>query len=378
MITENDKKDKNMLSWLKKEEINTSRLYNLDLLKALAIVSMIICHSVLMLGVHHNGYENDFLYFFGDVVLGDYVAVAHAFMFAMGVGFVFTNKNAPLDYIKRGINYFLLGYILNFFRYGIYALIDGVLSGEFEEQTLEALFCPDIFQFAGLAMILTGLLKKIKLNEIHIFFISIVMSVAGSFLVLIDTGNYIGNLLLGHFFTTTEETSVFALLNWYIFVASGMVFGLIIRRVENSDAFYKRLMAVTGIASAIYIVLTFKFGMMFLTKQRFYYSVSTAEAIGLLCTDLFLLSVFYFVIKRFGVSKFKIAIEMSKNLTVIYIIQWCVIGFTDSIFGYVLEFSFPYYFIYPFGIALIIASFYMARLWSKYKNKKRLKHIDKF
>ena len=359
-----------MFSFLKKEEINTSRLYNLDLLKTLAIISMIICHSVLMLGVHHEGYENDFLYFFGDVVLGDYVAVAHAFMFAMGVGFLFTNKNAPSDYIKRGVKYFLLGYVLNFFRYGIYALIDGVISGEFEEQTLEAFFCPDIFQFAGLAMILTGIFKKLRLNEIHIFFISIIMSVAGSFLVLIDTGNYIANLLLGHIITTAEDTSCFALLSWYIFVACGMLFGVIIRRVENTDLFYKRLLVITGIASIVYIALTFKFGMMFLTKQRFYYSVSTVEALGLLCTDLFLLSVFYFIIEKLGVSKFKTEIEMSKNLTVIYVIQWCVIGFTDSIFGYVLEFSFPYYFIYPFSVALIIASFYLARFLNKRKNKK--------
>lgn len=364
-----------MSSLLKKEEINTSRLYNLDLLKALAIIAMIICHSVIMLGTHHSGYENDFLYFLGDVVFGDYVAVAHAFMFAMGVGFVFTNKNSPADYVKRGVNFFILGYIINFCRYGIYALIDGLISGAFDEHTLEALFGPDIFQFAGLAMILTGVLKKFKLNEIHILIISLIMSAAGSFFVLIDTGNYVGNLLLGHIVTTTGDTSCFALLNWYICVACGMVFGAIIRRVENTDIFYKRLLVVSGVISIIYIALTFKFGMLFLTKQRFYYAISTAEAIAMLCTDLFLLSVFYFLIKKFGSSKFGTAIEMSKNLSLIYFIQWCVIGFTDSIFGYVLEYSFPYYFIYPFSIVLIIASFYLARLWKKRRNKKEAKPL---
>ena len=69
------------------------------------------------------------------------------------------------------------------------------------------------------------------------------------------------------------------------------------------------------------------------------------------------------------------AIEMSKNLTVIYIIQWCIIGFTDSVFGYVLGYSFPYYVIYPFGITLIFASFYLARLWNKRKRNKALKNI---
>ena len=356
------KKVTNMFSRLKKEEINVSRLYELDLLKALATVSMILCHSVIMLGVHHDGYENDFLYWFGDVVLGDYVAVAHAFMFAMGVGFVFTKKNAPSDYVKRGVKTFLLGYLLNFFRYGMYALIEGAISGEFDPQTLEALFGPDIFQFAGLAMILTGVLKKFRLNEIHVFLLSAAMSAAGSFLVLLNTGSYVGNLLLGHIVTTTDDTSCFALLNWYIFVAFGMLFGAIIRRTENTDLFYKRLLVVSGVGSAVYIALTFAFGEMFLTKQRFYYAASSLEAVGLLCTDLFLLSVFRFILKRSGVSKFRAGIEMSKNLTLIYIIHWCIIGFTDSIFGYVLEYGFPYYVIWPFGFALIIASFFLARL----------------
>ena len=245
-----------------------------------------------------------------------------------------------------------------------------MISGEFAEQTLEALFGPDILQFAGLAMIITGVFKKLGLNEIHILFISIIMSVAGSFLVLKDTGNYACNLLLGNIITTTHDTSCFALLNWYVFVAIGMVFGIIIRRVENTNSFYKKLLLITGIISLIYIALTFKFGTLFLTKHNFYYAVSTAEALGLLCTDLFLLSAFYFIIKKFGVSKFHTGIEMSRNLTVIYFIQWCVIGFTDSIFGYVLEYSFPYYVIYPFGVALIFASFYLARLWTKRKNRK--------
>lgn len=364
-----------MFSFLRKEEINTSRLYNLDLLKSLAIVSMIFCHCVLMLGVHHMGYEKEFLYFFGDVILGDYIAVAHAFMFAMGVCIVFSKKNSPADHVKRGIRIFLLGYVLNFFRYGIYALIEGLISGEFEPQTLEALFGPDIFQFAGLALILTGIFKWLRLKEIHILIISIIMSLAGSFSVLIDTGNYVGNLLLGHFITTTHDTSCFAILNWYIFVAVGIMFGFIVRRIENTDCFYKRLLLITGIASLIYIALTLKFGMLFLTKQNFYYAVSTIEAIGLLCTDLFLLSVFYFLIKKIGVSKFGIATEMSKNTTVIYVFQWCVIGFTDSIFGYILEYSFPYYVIYSFALALTFASVFFARFWNKCKSRKLIEPI---
>ena len=353
------------------KETNTSRQYHLDLLKALGIVSMIICHCVISLGAHHEGYENDFWYWFADIVLGDYIAVAHAFMFAMGVGFVYTKKKRPVDLVTRGVKIFLLGYVLNFLRYGGYALIDGLMEGRFEPQTLEALFGPDILQFAGLAMILTGIFKRLGLGTIPVFVISILMSAAGSFLVLIDTGNYMGNLLLGQLITTTTDTSCFALLNWYLFVASGMLFGKIIRGLTEQESFYQKLLILSGLLSLVYLILTFRFGALFLTRQGFYYSIGTLDAAGLICTDLFLLSVFYFLLKKTGPDRFQRCIEMSKNLTAIYVIHWCIIGFVDSIFCFLLEISFPYYVIYPLAIELIPVSFRAARAWNSRTKKVR-------
>lgn len=149
----------------------------------------------------------------------------------------------------------------------------------------------------------------------------------------------------------------------------GMLFGEIIRRVNELDGFYKRLLILSGVLSIIYITLTCVFGTFFLTRHNYYYGVSTLEAMGLLSTDLFLLSVFHFLIKKAGSDKFKLLIEMSKNITPIYFIHWCIIGAFDCILCYALEIRFPYYVIYPFGIVLIVASFYLARVWNKLKNQ---------
>ncbi len=91
-----------------------SRESNLELLKALAIIAMVLCHPVIRLGIHCAGYENAFWFFFGDTVLGDYLAVAHAFMFAMGVGATYTKNGAPTDLMRRGGTLYLLGYLLGF------------------------------------------------------------------------------------------------------------------------------------------------------------------------------------------------------------------------------------------------------------------------
>ena len=42
---------------LKAETQKTSRRYELELLKALAIISMIICHPVIRLGIHNPEYS---------------------------------------------------------------------------------------------------------------------------------------------------------------------------------------------------------------------------------------------------------------------------------------------------------------------------------
>ena len=68
------------------------RQYNLDLLKALSVIAMVICHAVIRLGPQHPGYEQDIPYLIGDYFFGSYLGVAHAFMFAMGVGIVYSRK----------------------------------------------------------------------------------------------------------------------------------------------------------------------------------------------------------------------------------------------------------------------------------------------
>lgn len=266
---------------LKTEEQGTPRLNNLELLKALAIISMILCHPVIRLGIHRTGYEKEFLFFLGDVIFGDYLGVAHVFMFAMGVGVIYTKNNAPADLLRRGVRLYLLGYVLNFCRYGIYAVANGLISGVFEPETLEALFGPDILQFAGLALCFTGVLKTQKLREGHMLAIGVMLSAIGTAIPFIDTGNFAFNWLLGHLVYTTWESSCFVFFNWYVFVAAGLLFGAILRRTENRNLFYQRLLIVSGCVMAVYLAASFVFGPLFLCRNRLYYAVSPLEATGL-------------------------------------------------------------------------------------------------
>lgn len=176
-----------------KTENQTGRQVELDLLKALAVISMILCHCVIRLGLHQPGHEQDVCYWIGDYFFGTYMAVAHAFMFAMGVGIVYSHKSSPADLIRRGIRLYVLGFVLNFFRYGIYALADGLIEGEFMAETVYALIGQDIFHFAGLALIATGFFKRLKLKENHIFIIGVILSAIGGPLAFAVQGSYAAN-----------------------------------------------------------------------------------------------------------------------------------------------------------------------------------------
>ena len=97
-----------MESVFNREKVNTGRQYNLDLLKTLAIVAMIICHTVTILSGARTDYESEFGYWFADVFLGSYLAVAHAFMFCMGVGFVYSRNKEPKVLLVRGIKIYIM------------------------------------------------------------------------------------------------------------------------------------------------------------------------------------------------------------------------------------------------------------------------------
>ena len=94
---------------------------------------------------------------------------------------------------------------------------------------------------------------------------------------------------------------------------------------------------------------------------------SLPEAVGLMSIDLTLLGAFHFLLKKVDVSKFSVFIMMSRDLNRIYCIHWCILGFVDSIFCYLLGIVFPWSIIYLFGVALIVLSAWAAQRWSKRK-----------
>lgn len=358
-------------------ERSHERQYNLDLLKALAIVCMVLCHPVIMFAQNRVGYQDEFGHFFADIIIGSYLVAAHGFMFAMGVGMAYSRNNSPKALIHRGVKLFILAYVLNFVRFGMYYMTLDIINGSITEMTLQPLFGPDILQFAGLAFIATGIFRKLEIKDSFILYIGLILSVIGTVTAFtVDTDHPVLNMIIGLFiFTVTpSHASSFCFLSWYLFVAVGILFGRILQEAPDKDAFYKRLMIASGIITAIYIAFTCFFGVFFLSLKRAFYVASPIEAAGLLSIDFFVLSLFYFLLKKVPVSKFRIPIEMSRNINSIYAIHWSIIGLTFFVFCFLLNMVFGYVFMYVYGIILLVVSFLLARFYKSLKAKYQENH----
>ena len=78
---------------------NKVRQVGIDLAKCLAIIFMVIIHTMAQFGVDP---ESTFYIVF-DIIFGSILA-APVFMIAMGVGLAYSNKANPKHIIFRGIN----------------------------------------------------------------------------------------------------------------------------------------------------------------------------------------------------------------------------------------------------------------------------------
>ena len=366
-----------MESFFSREKVNTTRQYNLDLLKALAIVAMIICHTVTILSGARTDYESEFGYWFADNFLGSYLAVAHAFMFCMGVGFVYSRNNEPKALLVRGIRIYIMGYVLNFFRGGIYAIVAGIFDSSYRDMISYTLLLQDILQFAGLAMMLTALFRKLKADCRVILAISVAMSVFSQIVAMKYQGNTFMNVLIGTFVPTEEDYSTFVLCGWYFFVAAGICFGEVLQRVKKIKRFYGWTFCISSVIMIVYIALTVKFGCFFLCPGGVYYYTGILESIGLLSIDFVLMSLMYFALNRLSEDKItgskplQVCWKMSRNINQIYFAQWCIIGFFTVIFVYLLEIPMPYWLTYLMGVGIVGLSYWAAELWIKRENIKK-------
>ena len=139
------------------EKVNTGRQPELDLLKALCILGMIVMHVILDLeaGAPDGDQGQMFTELFG----------AATFMISMGIGMRYTRHQSPASYLMRGFALLTIGQFLNILRNAAPNLIAYWITGKqvFIANVLLILQA-DILTFAGLAFLLMAVFKMCRLK----------------------------------------------------------------------------------------------------------------------------------------------------------------------------------------------------------------------
>ena len=310
-----------------RDRINTGRQPELDFMKAYCIIMMMITHSIDELYVGYSAHLPSKII---DNVLAQSIG-AQAFMISMGIGIVFTKKNTPGRFAKRGLYILVTGQLLNLVRYALISGIYFVISGGdlWAKSMMFLTFSVDILQFAGLFFLCMALFSKLKLKSIHIFLISVAANLIGMLLGgNIATGSYAFDQFIG-FFIFTETESYFPLFHWMVYPAFGLLFGDILQHVKNKNVFYGALFFPCAIVMAVYYYIGINFEQPFFTVFNDWVTMchpGIFDVLMQLIANTAVLCLCYFISILLTEPVMKIVNFISKNINRYYCIHLVIIA----------------------------------------------------
>lgn len=309
-------------------EVNTGRQIEVDIAKTICIIGMVLVHCFVYM-TSEVGDTTGFEYVV-TIVLNNLFGAA-TFMFCMGIGSAYS-RSKPMDSIKRGFGIFILAWVLNAIRAGFLMLILYGITGNEELRLLvpEGFLNLDILHFAGLALILSGLIRCNKNYRFWLPVIAILMSVIGSFARGIDTGNFYLNQIVGLFLGTSvagEETlACFPLFNWFIFVVAGFLFGEIFKYCKDKGGFYLRFGIISWVIVTVYSLIAIPNGIgMMGQDDNYFYHMTTPEAFISVTSAVAIFSVYYAILHSVKGGVLQFFTNTSKNINSIYCIHWVLI-----------------------------------------------------
>ena len=350
---------------------NNTRLIEVDVAKAFAIIYMVVDHVYERMSVV------DRVATLPDSALRNIIEFAGGplsapvFMFSMGIGMMYTRHNSHEDFMKRGFRLLIAGYILNFVRFTgpLMALKAMGVDADYGYSVLDTFFWVDIFQFAGLSFLLMGLLKKAHMKPFWIMCLALLMQASGTWLGMhMDQENPM-NVFFG-LFVYVGNTSGFALMLWFVYPAAGMLFAEIMKNVQDRDRFYKRILGlcVAVIISMISILplIDYDIRNTYGVAGGIYYKQNMYSFLFTLSVVLIALALSYLVFHgREHTTIGRFIIYCSVNLTTIFVIQWLLIIYGFLFMMIIGSASISLEAVIPVGLIITAASIGLSVLWNK-------------
>ena len=306
-----------------------ARIRSLDLARGLAVFFMILVHVL-----ENYGNEDVYNTVFGRIVefLGGAPA-APVFMFLMGFFLVYPSDKGLKINVIRGLKIMALGYLLSFLRYTFpEALGITHYGGGFD--FLSFVWEVDILQFAGFTLIILAVIRQIIPWPRTWVLLAILITVSAPLLWGVESGIPAVDWLLVLLWGSYEEVW-FPVFPWLAFPLLGMAFSNFIESRNGRLTADRRVPFAGAAVLVVGIMITY---MDPAYHMGDYYRSGPGAIIwmsGFVVAWLFLCEL---AVRRIPENvAFRILYYWSRNVTVVYFVQWIVIGWGVAVFPYMKE-----------------------------------------
>ena len=356
------------------EPVNKGRQLDIDIAKAEMVLLLPFIHCIIEC-TSDEGLCSGIPYLFDTIIGGPFSAPMY--LFAMGMCFVYSHRQTPELWFRRGILLIGVFYLSNTCRFLIPYLIGYKISGD-REHFLDPLFYrwlgSDVLLFAGLAIITIAAFRYFKLSDKAMLGIAAVMSVSATLIGDVDTHSMFGNIFLGYIVGTDDATgyviSDFPLLTWLIFPITGYLFGKIHIRIKDKRAFYRITSPPALLVPLIYFPIGIHYGWgMFGEGQNCYYHMMIWDVAVCLCLDLGMLGVWYLLSYYISNRGKGFLHEVSCNITAIYCIHWVFVRTITNVIIYIKNGTqiLPLWETMLLSLAILLVTLVIAHYYKKLK-----------
>jgi uncharacterized membrane protein len=291
-----------------------------DLLKGIAILFMIQVH-IMELFIDYPGQSS----IVGKISLflgGPFTAMV--FMMVMGY-FVAASKKTLRQNLVRGVKILILGFLLNI---GLnFHLLLKIKFTDWPYNPLEYIFGVDILYLAGLSIVILAIIKKLpaKLRAL----ISFVL-LAGVLLLTMNMNSWLTlperNYIIP-FIGGAYSWSYFPLFPWLAYPLFGYFFFYAETGIQQLIS-KNKILTISAVVTVVAVIFYFsRMGFSTTINLSAYYHHTLKYGIWALGLLIIWTGIFYLIVTQFQVSPIeKFLAWMGKNITLIYVVQWLIIG----------------------------------------------------
>jgi uncharacterized membrane protein len=346
------------------KELKMKRLKLPDLLKGLAVLFMIQVHITELL-IDMAGRES----VFGEISLflgGPFAAVV--FMAVMGY-FVAKNKNTLAQNMLRGAKIFILGFLLNI-GLNLHLLLKIQFAG-WQYDPLEYIFGIDILYLAGLSIIILSILKTFKKSQkwaaVTLLVIVAVLTGFMNERLMVAERNYVLPFIAGNY-----SWSYFPLFPWLAYPLSGFIFAQYEEKIMFFLTHQKRTAITVFCVLAALVTVFSRQGIETTIDLPAYYHHTLSYSMWASALTVLWIIFLNILLMKFpdtGIGNF--FCHIGKNVTLIYVIQWLIIGnIATAVYRNQRISSYVYWFAGIFTLSVLLTFLIEKIRYRLLKNKK--------